>query len=118
MQEDIYCSCIHRTHRSLRHLHALVPHLVDDSCNVHHLLLLDLLQDIVNADEGTSMPNTMHHRVPPKMLSTYIPVPYIFSPSLDPFYHIHYTPQLAALAIWCPVGDVELVNESIIIDTV
>ena len=68
----IYCSCIHnntytslphefpftRTHRSLHHLHALVPHLVDGSCNVHHLLLLDLLQDIVNADEGTSTTNT------------------------------------------------------------
>ena len=65
-----YCSCIthqdnqqqfellYKTHRSLYHLHALVPHLVDGSCNVHHLLLLDLLQHIVHADEGASTTNT------------------------------------------------------------
>ena len=41
------------TYHSLYHLHALVSHLVDGSCNVHHLLLLDLLQDIINADEGS-----------------------------------------------------------------
>ena len=35
-----------------------MPHLVDGSCNVHHLLLLDLLQDVVNADEGPSTTNT------------------------------------------------------------
>ena len=46
------------TYRCLDHLHALVPHLVDCSCNVHHLLLLDLLQDTVNTDEGTSTSNT------------------------------------------------------------
>ena len=47
-----------QTYWSLDHLHALVPHLVDGSCNVHHLLLLDLLQDIVHANEGTSAPDT------------------------------------------------------------
>ena len=46
------------THHSLNHLHALVPHLVDGSSNVHQLLLLDLLQHIVNTDEGTSTSNT------------------------------------------------------------
>ena len=35
-----------------------MPHLVDGSCNVHHLLILDLLQDAVNADEGPSATNT------------------------------------------------------------
>ena len=49
---------ISSAHWSLHHHHALVPHLVDGSCNVHHLLLLDLLQDIVNANEGTSATNT------------------------------------------------------------
>ena len=49
---------VFKAYRSLDHLHALVPHLVDGSCNVHHLLLLDLLQDIVNADEGPSATNT------------------------------------------------------------
>ena len=46
------------THHSLNHLHALVPHLVDGSCNVHQLLLLDLLQHVVDTDEGTSTSNT------------------------------------------------------------
>ena len=49
-------------YNSLDHLHALVSHLVDDSCNVHHLLLLDLFQDIVNADEGPSATNTSTNR--------------------------------------------------------
>ena len=65
-----YCSCINQqwqtvcafssntAYRSLHHLHALVSHLVDGSCNVHHLLLLDLVQDIVYADEGTSTSNS------------------------------------------------------------
>ena len=35
-----------------------MPHLVDGPCNVHHLLLLDLLLDIVNADEGPRAPHT------------------------------------------------------------
>jgi hypothetical protein len=35
-----------------------VSHLVDGSCNVHHLLLLDLLLDNVYADEGPSATNT------------------------------------------------------------
>ena len=52
----IFLSCT--TYRCLDYLHALVPHLVDGSCNVHHLLLLDLLQHIVNTDEGTSTSNT------------------------------------------------------------
>ena len=47
-----------QTYHGLDHLHTLVSHLVDGSCNVHHLLLLDLLQDIVNADESTSTTNT------------------------------------------------------------
>ena len=42
----------------LDHLHALVSHLVDDSCNVYHLLLFDLFQGIANADEGSSTTNT------------------------------------------------------------
>ena len=67
----IYCSCgnaqIHlyfyhlslfTAYRSLHHLRPLVSHLVDGSCNVHHLLLLDLVQDIVYADEGTSTSNS------------------------------------------------------------
>ena len=45
-------------YNSLHHLCALVSHLVDGSCNVHHLLLLDLVQDIVYADEGTSTSNS------------------------------------------------------------
>ena len=49
---------ISQTHRCLDHLHALVPQLVDGSCNVHHLHLLDLLQHVVNTDEGTSTSNT------------------------------------------------------------
>ena len=55
---DRFIMLLVNTYRSLDHLHALVPHLVDGSCNVHHLLLLDLLQHIVNADEGTSATNT------------------------------------------------------------
>ena len=46
------------TYRSLNHLHALMPHPVDGSCNVHHLLFLDLSQHIVDADERTSTTNT------------------------------------------------------------
>ena len=45
-------------YRCLDHFHALVPHLVDCSCNVHHFLFLDLLQHTVDTDEGTSASNT------------------------------------------------------------
>ena len=58
MHVERKCGVCPLTHRSLDHLHALVPHLVDGSCNVHHLLLLDLLQDIVNTDEGAGTTHT------------------------------------------------------------
>ena len=50
------------TYWSLDHLHTLVSHLVDGPCNVYHLLLLDLIQDIINTYEGTCTPNTSTRR--------------------------------------------------------
>ena len=46
------------TYWSLDHLHALMPQLIDGPCNVHFVFLLDLLQNIVNANESTSTSNT------------------------------------------------------------
>ena len=52
------CHLKGRLYNKVDHLHTLVSHLVDGSCNVHHSLLLDLVQDIVQANEGTSTSNT------------------------------------------------------------
>ena len=39
------------THHSLDELHSLVAYLVDDSWDIHHILLTHLLQSLVYCDE-------------------------------------------------------------------
>ena len=45
-------------HHSLNQLHSLVADLVDDSRNIHHILLGHLLQDMVYSDECPCPPHT------------------------------------------------------------
>ena len=46
------------TYHSLHHQHSLFPESVDNPGNVHHTLLLSLLQSNVNGDEGASTTHT------------------------------------------------------------
>ena len=46
------------THVSLNHLHAPLPHFVDDTGDVNHLLLLHLLQHNINNHESACSANT------------------------------------------------------------
>ena len=40
------------THQVLHHLHPLAAEVADGTCNVHNLLLLDLVQDSVDGDQS------------------------------------------------------------------
>ena len=46
------------THHCLNHLHPLLADGVDTASNVHHSLLLNLVQDSVNGDVGSSTTHT------------------------------------------------------------
>jgi len=57
-QTGIQSYCKNLTYHSLDHLHPLLPDSLDHSLYVHQILLLNLLQNTVNSNEGASTPNS------------------------------------------------------------
>jgi hypothetical protein len=45
------------THMSLDHFHSSLPHLGNDSWDIHYLLYLKLLQNVINCNKCTSSTN-------------------------------------------------------------
>ena len=59
------------THQVLHHLHPLAAEVADDACNVHNLLLFDLVQDSVDGDQSPRPTHTRTVRVACKNESVY-----------------------------------------------
>ena len=86
------------THRSLNHLHSSLSHLGDDSWDIHYLLFLQLLQNVVNSNKRTSTTNASTEAKSEKILM-YIK-PYYYS---IPAVYKHWSLERVVLSLHSPV---------------